>query len=138
MEEQTNFRVSWVVPETALSTTISEIEQSGGTISGDAQPFVPPTDELEDYQDAQFDPLLVVASAVALGFLLQRISNIWLDHKRPGGLIVDARAEELVVRPSPLLSRGSLLVITEDGANLYAADQKDTALEVMGKIVSSG
>jgi len=130
-------RVSWVVAETAVPAAISEIEESDGAVKSEPVPFVPPPDEVEDYHDAQFDPLLVIASVVAVGFLLKRISDIWLDHKRPGGLIVDARGNELVIRPAPQIPRDSLLVLTTTESKMYTPDRKDDALSTLITLAKS-
>ncbi len=129
--------ISWVVPEAALPTVTSEIEESHGEIVKDPKPFVPPFDEEEDYEDPQFAPLLVIASVIAIGFLIKRISDILLDHKRPGGLIVDARGDEMVIRPALHVPRESVLVITKFGSKMYMADKKDEAFAVLTDLAKS-
>ena len=126
-----NVNVSWVIDEIAAKVVRSEIEEAGGTIESEPIPFTPPPEEVEDYHDAQFAPLVVIASVVAVGFLLKRISDVWLDHKRPGGLIVDARSNKLVVRPAPHIPRESLLVIDSTGSKVYTPDRKDDALSAL-------
>lgn len=123
--------VSWVVSENAVQETISEIEDSKGLVTASPVQFNPPPDELEDYHDAQFDPLLIIASAVGIGFLIKRISDIWLDHTRPGGQILDTRNKELVIRPAPHIPRDSLLVITNEKSELYLPGRKDEALAAL-------
>lgn len=133
-DEHDVIRVNWVVAETAVPETVSTIQESGGAVVRDPSPFVPPPDEHEDYDDAQFDPLLIIPSAVAIGYLVKRISDVWLDHKRPVGQIVDARGPELVIRPGPLLPRGTLLVMTDAGSEVYQLQNKDDALLTLSKL----
>ncbi len=126
--------VELVTEESRARESLAAIEASGGTVHGAARPWDVPADLIEDYSDAQFEPLTIVAAAVSAAFLIKRISDVWLDHNRPGGQVVDARRGKLVVRVAPHLERGTLVVLTDQGKEVYSPDRSDAAAAVLEKL----
>ena len=106
MDSQT-VSVQFVTEESKAFGDIAEIEKSGGKLDFPAKPFDIPADLADDYSDPQFEPLTIIATTVATGFLLKRISDRWLDQTRPGGHVVDTRGDKVVVRVAPYFKTGN-------------------------------
>ncbi len=123
--------VEFVTEESVVPDYLSEIEQGGWQLEGQAEPYDIPADLLDDYGDAQFEPLMVIAAAVSIGFLLKRISDMWMDHTRLGGQVVDVRGEKIICRWAPYLDRGKLVLVTEEGARVFEKQDHDEALRVL-------
>lgn len=130
--------VQFVTEESKASSDIAEIERNGGKLDSPPKPFEVPADLADDYSDAQFEPLTMIAATVATGFLVKRISDIWLDHSRPGGQVVDTRGGKTVVRAAPHLKRGMLVVQSKKGVKVFQPHDKDEALSLLGKLFSRG
>lgn len=129
--------LEFVVAESEAAGFGSDASAAGGSVIA-TEPFEPPADEADAYGDQQFEPLTVIAVCAGTAFLIGRISDAWLDHKRPGGQIVDLRTRPAQVRPAPHLDRGELLVIEEDGRHSYKAKSRDESASLLRKILSAG
>src|SRR4051794_11896949 len=90
--------VQFVVPEADAAELASQIEMQGGQLLTSPEAWEIPAELLDDYTDAQFEPLLMISCTVAAGFLIKRISDVWLDHKRPGGHVLDTRGDSTTLR----------------------------------------
>jgi hypothetical protein len=121
--------VTWVREENEIHAFRDEVTKEGGRVHGEPEAFQPPAGEVDDYRDANFEPLMVLATTVTVGFLLKTLSNIWLEHKHTGGLIVDARGGGLVMRPAPYLARNTLLLLTDGGVHKWDPSEKNDALD---------
>ena len=128
--------VTWVRSEHEIDAFRQEVVHEGGQIHGEPEAFQPPPGEEGDYRDANFDPLTVLATTVSVSFLLTTLSSIWLEHRHTGGLIVDARAGRLEVRPSVNLERGKVFMLTDDGVQKWDADKKNEALDSLRLLVN--
>jgi hypothetical protein len=129
METPRTVVVTWVREENAMPAFRDEVTKEGGRVHGEPEAFQPPADEMDDYRDANFEPLMVLAATVAVGFLLKTLSNIWLEHKHTGGLIVDARGGALVMRPAAYLTRNTLVLLTDGGVQKWEPGEKNDALD---------
>jgi hypothetical protein len=130
--------VQFVTEESKASSDIAEIEKSGGRLDSPAKPFDIPADLADDYSDPQFEPLTVIVATVATGFLLKRISDLWLDQTRPGGQVVDTRGDKVVVRVAPYLKRGTLVLQSEKEVKVFQPHDKDEALPFLAKFIGRG
>jgi hypothetical protein len=130
--------VQFVTEESKASGDIAEIEKSGGKLDAPPSPFDVPADLVDDYSDAQFEPLTIIAATVATAFLVKRISDIWLDHSRPGGQVVDTRGGKTVVRVAPYLKRGTLVLQSEQEVKVFEPNDKDEALPFLAKVLGHG
>lgn len=130
-----NVRVRLVAKESQCDDLTRDIVEQGGTIAGAPHPFDPPPDELDDYADAQFEPLLVISATVSAAFLLKTISGIWLDHSKAGGTVVDARGDAIQTSVVPNVPRNTLVVITPDKATRYSPNEKNDALEAIKLLI---
>ena len=128
--------VEFVTEEANTTDLIAELEKSGGQLE-DQKPWAIPADLIDDYADAQFEPFILVSAAVALGFLVKRISDVWLDHTRPGGQVIDTRGETIVVHVAPYLKRGTLVLQSDDGVEVFQMEDRDEAIPVLEKAVSA-
>jgi hypothetical protein len=127
--------VDFVTEESTADDYVAEIEKSGGKLDGEVEPFQTPPDLLDDYSDAQFEPLTVVAASVAVGFLVKRISDVWRDHTQPGGQVIDTRGDKIVVRVAPHLQRGTLVLQSAEGVKVFAPQDRDAALPLLEKVI---
>jgi hypothetical protein len=127
--------VEFVTEESTASDYVTEIEKSGGKLEDAVKPFNIPADLIDDYSDAQFEPLILVAAAVAVGFLIKRISDVWLDHTRPGGQVIDTQGNKIVVRVAPYLERGMLVLQSKEGVKVFRPQDRDEALPLLEKVI---
>lgn len=130
--------VQFVTEESKASGDIAEIEKNGGKLEAPPMPFDVPADLADDYSDAQFEPLTMIAATVATGFLVKRISDVWLDHSRPGGHVVDTRGGKTVVRVAPYLKRGMLVLQSKKEVKVFQPHDKDEALPFLAKLLGRG
>lgn len=131
-----NISVQFVIEESSAAALVSDIKTTGGNLDADPVPFDVPPELIDDYGDAQFEPFLIVAAAVSIGFLIKRISDVILDHKMKGGYIVDARNHKLIVRRAPYLNpRGSIVLLTNKNEQFFQPEDKDQALEALEKMI---
>lgn len=126
--------VEFITEESTVPEYITAIEQSGGKLERPEKSYDIPADLIDDYGDAQFEPFTVIAVAVSVGFLIKRISDVWLDHSRSGGQVVDTRGETMSVRRAPYLERGTLVILTDNDTKVYHTKDKDEVLDVLERI----
>ena len=126
----------WVAPASKIRETRTLLEDDGAQLSSESRPFVPPKEELDDYSSAAFDPLTIIVGTMALVAIAERVASLVKDA-RHDGLIVDARTQELQIRPHPALDRGTALVITSQGAQQFSKAESSALSEairaLMGK-----
>ena len=103
----------------AISRNEGELSEAGATLDAADRPFKPPRKEAAAYAEAAFEPLTIIAGAMGLVLLAERIADFIRDE-RNNGLIVDGRSrrEELDVRPHPKLKGTKALVVTDAGAEV--------------------
>lgn len=127
--------VEFVTEESITSDYLSEIEKSGGQLEDTVKPFNIPADLIDDYSDAQFEPLMLVAAVVAVGFLIKRISDVWLDHTRPGGQVINTQGKKIMVRVAPYLKRGTLVLQSSEGVKVFQPQDRDEVLPLLEKVI---
>lgn len=132
-----NVSVEFVALESDLAACVNALKSSGGTVTENEKAWDTPPDLLDDYSDAQFEPMMVVAASVSIGFLIKRISDVWLDHKRAGGQVIDTRGKDVSIRWAPHLDRGKLVVVSSEETKVYESKDHDEALDVLEKIVGA-
>ena len=130
--------VQFVVPESEAAELASQIEAKGGQLSTSPKPWDIPAELLDDYTDAQFEPFLVISCTVAAGFLIKKISDVWLDHTRPGGHVLDTSGGSTTLRVAPYLERGTLVWQSDAGVQIFRPEQRDLALETLGHLAGVG
>lgn len=114
----TDLNINFVRWESNAEATEASIRESGGSVASAASPWDIPADLIDEYSDGQIEPLMIIAAAVSIGFLIKVVSSVVADHTRPGGQVVDARGDTVTVRPAPHLERGTLVVISSEGAKV--------------------
>jgi hypothetical protein len=127
--------VRWVRSENDVDALRREVLRNGGEVHGPPETFAPPPEELDDYRDANFEPLTVLATTVSVTFVIKTLSRLWLEHKYTGGLIVDSRSGQLEIRPSRNLDRGDVFILTDSGVQRFGSDQKNDALEALQRVL---
>ena len=125
----------FIIREGQSQELLDQIEEQEGMVEGEVKPWAIPADLLDDYSDPQMDPLMIVTVSVTIGFLIKRISEIWLDHKRPGGQVIDTRGGKVVVRVAPFLDRETLVLQSDDGVEVFKPQDKDEAIPLLEKII---
>lgn len=136
-EKSKTISLEWVLPESQMDEELAALQRAGGTVQGKVRSYEPDDpDEVDDY-DSQFDPMTVVAVAVGVGYLIEKVSNVWLKHKRAGGQIIDGRGGKLVVRRVPYTKHGTLVFMTDQGNQVFETSQEDEGFtflrEFLGK-----
>ncbi len=127
--------VDFVTEESSAPEYVAKIEKSGGKLENAVTPYTIPPDLLDDYSDAQFEPIMLVAAFVGTGFLIKQISDVWLDHTRSGGQVIDTRGDKIAVRVAPYLKRGTLVLQSKDEVKVFQPKDRDTALPLLEKII---
>lgn len=134
--EDSPVQFQWAVRTPDLKALTGSLSKRGATLEPGTRPFVPPANEKEDYGEAKFAPLAVIAGAVAFSVVAQAILDFYRGATR-GGVVVDARGRELVIREQPALQPGTILVIGADGKpTRFDASRVDAAS--LAKAVASG
>lgn len=125
--------VKFITKETAtVSEFINEIKKSGGEIQGEPKPFELDGDSLELLSN----PFVIISCAVSIGFLIKRISDVWLNHTRSGGPIIDVRDGKVVVYEQDNLEHGTIVIIGDDEHQVFKKDERDKALEALNGLIS--
>jgi hypothetical protein len=122
---------TFVVEEREAPDLASEARNAGGQVVSEG-PWDIPEDLIDDYGDANFEPFTCVLVAVSAAFLVKRLSDIWLDHTRPGGQVIDARGERLEIRHAPYIKpRGTFVILTPDGVETFPPEEREEALSML-------
>ena len=103
----------WAARAVDVAGLQQHLGKNGATLESNVERFRPPADEVEDYTEASFAPLMVVAGAVAVAILAQAILDFYRGAKH-GGVIVDARGSNLDIREHPALQPGTIVVISRE------------------------
>lgn len=121
--------------ELILPTSELEVQhtalQSGGAETADPVEYKPTPEELDEYSHAAFEPMLLLAGAVALGFLVERIVDA-VKNARHGGLIIDRTGESIRIIESSALRRGTMLVLGPKGEREF--DLSTPPIDIVGAI----
>jgi hypothetical protein len=129
-------KARFVFEESEVQSFEKGVKVGGGQVES-VRSYTPRPEELDDYADGQFEPLMVVAVAVSLGYLIRTISNVWLDHTHPGGTIVDTRDGCFETKFAPHIERGKLVVISDDGVQEFESSQKDEGASLLRALADS-
>lgn len=130
-EDSLQIQAEWVVGESQVDGLRAELQAAEGNTGKQPEPYEVPTRLADLFGDQQFEPLMLVAAAMSLGFLIQRVARVWQDSKHPGGLIVDARKIPPQLIETKALTRGEVLVLWRDKTESYLDDRRDEALETI-------
>ena len=126
----TTVEFQWLASESAAPDVVSALMEAGAE-PGSAASGPVPAHLLPDTDDAQFEPLLLIAGAVAIAHLARAISRIVRDH-RVGGVVLDTRNHNLVIRDHVRgLDVGTVLVIKDDGTQLLAAPEEKAVFQTL-------
>lgn len=124
----------WIVRESHAKELAESVEVAGGHVGG-TEPWTPGPKLLDEYGDSQFEPFMIAGVVVATGWLIKRVSDVALDWKRPGGVVVDASGHEVVVREAPRAPRGAVILVDEQGARVVLDAKEDPALAPLGDLL---
>jgi hypothetical protein len=135
MIQERTINIQWITEESDAESVRHAMEAAGRVAS--AEPWEPDADTLEEFGDSQLEPMMVIAGVIAGGWLIKRVSDVLLDWIRPGGMLIDATGEELVVRPAPRARRGALVLLTQKGIqpHVFLPQERDQALKELARIV---
>src|SRR4051794_31971977 len=118
MSHQDAVSFDWAVGESNLEALRRDLLDAGAELHQTAYPFQPPAELAEEYRHPAFEPMLVLAGALAVGFLADRVIRCLKLLKR-GGLIIDARQDKLVIMENTTLEPGVAVVIGRDGTQMF-------------------
>lgn len=75
--------------------------------------------DLTSRRDTRGLPIFyILAGALGVAQLARSLIGVAKDY-RHGGLMVDARGEDLVIQDLPSLDRGTILVVSKDGERIF-------------------
>ena len=123
--EEKRILFEWVVPESDRDEVSREIEAAGGTVEISGDPYTPSPDDPLTLPGSSFEPLVVIAGAVASVYMIREIAKLWRDIKDKGGEIIDARGGKLRRRRIPSLDRRTLILFTDEGKSVYRPHEED-------------
>jgi hypothetical protein len=106
---------TWAAPESLTPHIAEDLSSEGAELAAPAR-FVPPDDERADYETAAFEPLLLIAGAIAIGLLVDKIAA-YVRQARHGGAIIDVRNGAVAVRANPAVPASMVIVVDDDGAH---------------------
>jgi len=126
-----NVRFEWLVRESMSASLVRELREAEIALDSDS---VKPmdADHRLDIDDAEFEPLVIVAAAVAVTYLCRAISRIVRDH-RHGGIVIDARnGKDLTIREEVRgVDSGTVVVVSDDGARVLKAPDENILRELL-------
>jgi hypothetical protein len=124
--------VTWVAPESQRER-LRDAFTEAGIKNAKADPWDVPAELLDEYPDSQFEPFIAIGGIVAAGWLIKRISDVLLEWKRPGGIVVDTRnPENIVIRDAPLAPRASVVLVEQGKTRVvFPPERKDDALTAL-------
>jgi hypothetical protein len=127
----TTVEFQWLASESAAPDVVSALTEAGAEPGSASSGPVPPH-LLPDTDDAQFEPLLLIAGAVAIAHLARAISRIVRDH-REGGVVLDVRHNGLLIRERVRgIDAGTVLLIKDDGTERLVAPEEKALLQTLG------
>ena len=95
------------------------LEATGGKLSEPPRVYEPSDEERDKYAHAAFEPLTILAAAVAVAFLAERLSRLAKDQKH-SGLVIDLRTTPAKVWEEEALDRGAVYVVGPEGLKQVA------------------
>jgi len=98
----------------ALQTALAD----GGANLEPPTPYKPSGEELDEFAHAGFEPLTLLAGAVAIGFLIDR-AVIAIKDLKHGGLVVEQTADGLKLHETSALPRGVALFVGPNGTERF-------------------
>src|SRR2546423_333205 len=105
----------WAVPLSQAEALRHDLFMGGGEL-GPNRDFVPPVDEQDDYTVAAFEPLTMIVGAIAVGYLVEKLTAVVRNAKH-GGAIVDVRSGRVEIRSNPSIPGGTILVVSDQGVS---------------------
>jgi hypothetical protein len=86
---------------------------SGGQTDPGHNKYDPNPSEQGTSTDPNFAPLIVIVAVMVVGYLAKTIVNLW-QQVHYGGLVIDARGNDIVVKENQALPGGVVVIITAD------------------------
>jgi hypothetical protein len=127
----------WVVPESERDQQARDLEAAGGTVQDSNIAYQPLPDELEDYADAAFEPMIMIIGAVAAAYIVRQISRIWRDRNVQGGVVVDGRGGGLRIRRVPAFPAGRVVILHNGRTSVLDSDQEVEGIEELKMLLST-
>ena len=136
MPQDREIDIQWVVEESEAQALQKSMEAEGSVKS--ATFWEPDADTMEEFGDSQIEPFVIIAGIVATGWLIKRLSDVFLDWKRGGGMLIDATGEVVAIRPAPLAKRGHLIFMTKNGVkpSVFGPKERDQALDLLSAFLN--
>lgn len=135
VEDEVHIR--WIVSEQHLEEVKEDFEDQGGEIIEEPEVISP--EEIDQYPEGTTEfvtPILILVVALSAGALITILSDIVLDHKYPGGSVWDVRGDEPTHWTDPTLERGTIMIIADDGPQIYHPPQRKAGLEALTKVLT--
>jgi hypothetical protein len=126
-------QIEWIEDESNVREIIDSVEKKGGKILEKPTPFEPSEEDLDDLGDAAFEPMTIIAISLGIGSLVKLISDLYNDHKYPGGEVIDIRGGKLRRTTIRNMEKGSLLIISDKGAQKFSASKRSDGLAILEK-----
>ena len=130
-------QIKWIVREDTVDGVKSKFEEHGGNILGEPEEIYPGDIGEGKYGpytggNTEFaPPLVILAVALGVGVLMTVVSDIVLDHTYPGGSVWDIRGENPIHWSDPTLERGTIMVISNEGPQIFHPSQRHKGLAVL-------
>ena len=123
-----------VVPAVDEARVRDIISLTGGRASEGSTRYQPPPGEEQNTTDPNFAPLIILVAALTTGYLASTVFRLWGDVKY-GGIVIDARASEVLVKENQALPRGTVIVIGAQKDSVQEFTPKDET--ELGNILKS-
>lgn len=134
MNDKNTVKLEWVCSEGRVKEYTAKIAGDGGKVVGTTH-FVPEPGEADLYSDAQFDPLVVVATVLTAGMVFRYLREMVLDLKGREVAIVDLSKETPQVRVVPVGKVSQVILKKPDGSverfSLSEVDKMEKNLAAM-------
>lgn len=127
-ENQIGFE--WGAPRSLIPQLRDDLASSGARLEDDSKPFKPPADEEADYAAAAFEPLLLIAGAIAIGYLADKIVTA-VRNARHGGAVIDVRQNQVAIHANPAVPPGTLVVVNASGVQAIQKPESDTLTSIL-------
>jgi hypothetical protein len=134
-QNRNEIEFDWIVEESKIDEEANTLKKNNIKVTKARIPYEPQPDEVDDYADASFEPMLMITGVATAVFLIQQIIRMWKDRSKSGGVVIDARKNKLRVRKVPSLNTGELVVISTSGTSVHKSNDENGGLTELKKVL---
>ncbi len=128
-----NIEFEWVMFDSEVESELNALVNNGASIEKQPELYTPTDPEMiDEFSHAAFEPLMMLAGAVAAAFLIERVVFAAKNYKF-GGVVVDVQNGGVEITPVRSFNAGTIVVRKPDGeVEIHASETKP--IDIIGSI----